>query len=172
MYTATNYNNCARVKVSTENILMASLTISSLMFPLIIHTLGLRGTLYLPIFFSISLAASFMSFPKLLALSILSPTLNMILTGMPSPPIYYFLLVECVALSVFIFLGRRLNINFYVIAFVSMILARLSSIILLPFFGAMTTEAWFNGIINGYRGIIINVLFAALFYVILKKQSR
>lgn len=171
MYTTTNYKNCTKVRASTENILMASLTISSLVFPLITHTLGLRGTLYLPIFFSISLAASFMSFPKLLALSILSPTLNMALTGMPPIPIYYFLLVECVALSVFIFLGRGLNINFYVIAFVSMILARFSSSILLPFFDSVTAEAWFNGIINGYRGIILNVAFAALFYIILKKKS-
>ena len=172
MYTTTNYNNQAKVKASTENMLMVSLISASLIFPLITHTLGLKGTLYLPIFFSISLAVSFMSFPKLLALSVLAPTLNMLLTGMPKIPIYYFLLVECVALSVFIFLGRKLNVNFYITALVSMILARFSSIILLPFFNTMTTEAWFNGIVNGYRGIIINVLFAALFYIALKKQSR
>lgn len=171
MYNTISYRNYVNLNIAKENILATSLVISSLMFPLITHILGLKGALYLPIFFAIAIGSSFISFPRLLALSVLSPTLNMLITGMPRVPIYYFLLVECVALTFFIFVSKQVKINFYVAIILSMILARFSSFILLPFFDTMSIESWFLGLVNGYRGVIVNILFALGSYLIIKKQS-
>lgn len=158
-----------------NNVLELSLTfvliVLSVMFPYAIHMAGLKGTEFLPIFFSLAISSAFLSNKKLIALAVIIPTTNMLLTGMPAIPIYYFLLLESVAFTVFIILGRKFKLNFYLMVVLAFVLARFSSIVLLPLFSQININSWFSGIVRGYKGIIVNILLSALFFKALKSKK-
>lgn len=167
----TSVKNQIQIKSNVETILTFALIALSVASPILIHSVGLKGVEFLPIFFALTLSAGFLSGKKLLILAALSPTVNMLLTGMPAIPMYYFLLVESVAFASFIILGRKLKLNFYVIAVVAFVLARFSSVILLPIFSDMSVTCWFSGIVNGYKGIIVNIILASVLFTVFKNKN-
>ena len=89
---------------------------------------------------------------------------------MPQVPILYFLIFEGFTFSVLISLLKN-KFSFYILAPLSFIIARLSSI-LLVFLLKSNIEDWFNGFIKGYKGIIVNSLFAILIYLIFKDKRN
>lgn len=140
----------------------------SLGSPIVVHYFGLKGTEYLPIFFALSLGSYILNPLSLIVFSIVSPLINSIITGMPQVPILYFLMFEGFILSILIsYLKNKLL--FYILFPLSFTIARLSSI-LLVFLLKSNIEIWFNGIINGYKGIIVNSLFAIVSYFIFKRN--
>lgn len=140
----------------------------SLASPIAIHYFGLKGTEYLPIFFALSLGCYILNPLSLIVFSIVSPLINSIITGMPQVPILYFLMFEGFILSILIS-SLKNKLLFYILFPLSFTIARLSSI-LLVFLLKSNIEIWFNGIINGYKGIIINSLFAIASYFIFKRN--
>lgn len=140
----------------------------SLGSPIAIHYFGLKGTEYLPIFFALSLGCYILNPLSLIVFSIVSPLINSIITGMPQVPILYFLMFEGFILSILIS-SLKNKLLFYILFPLSFTIARLSSI-LLVFLLKSNIEIWFNGIINGYKGIIINSLFAIASYFIFKRN--
>ena len=142
----------------------------SLGSPILVHYFGLRGTEYLPIFFALSLGCYILNPLTLIILSIVSPLINLLVTGMPQIPILYFLILEGFIFSILISVLKN-KFPFFILAPLSFISARLSSI-LLVFLLNENIEIWFNGILNGYKGIIINSLFAIATYFIFKNKFK
>lgn len=142
----------------------------SLGSPIVVHYFGLKGTEFLPIFFALSLASYILNPLSLIALAIISPLINSIITGMPQVPILYFLIFEGFIFSVLISLLKN-KFSFCILVPLSFIIARLSSI-LLVFLLKSNIEIWFNGFIKGYKGIIVNSLFAVLIYLIFKDKRN
>lgn len=142
----------------------------SLVSPIVVHYFGLKGTEFLPIFFALSLASYILNPLSLITLAIISPLINSIITGMPQVPILYFLIFEGFTFSVLISLLKN-KFSFCILAPLSFIIARLSSI-LLVFLLNSNIEVWFSGFIKGYKGIIINSLFAIATYFIFKNRLK
>lgn len=142
----------------------------SLGSPIVVHYFGLKGTEFLPIFFALSLASYILNPLSLIALAIISPLINSIITGMPQVPILYFLIFEGFIFSVLISILKN-KFSFCILAPLSFIIARLSSI-LLVFLLKLNIEDWFNGFLKGYKGIIVNSLFAILIYLIFKDKRN
>ena len=142
----------------------------SLCSPIVVHYFGLKGTEFLPIFFALSLASYILNPLSLITLAIISPLINSIITGMPQVPILYFLIFEGFTFSVLISLLKN-KFSFCILAPLSFIIARLSSI-LLVFLLKSNIEIWFNGFIKGYKGIIVNSLFSILIYLIFKDKRN
>lgn len=136
----------------------------SLGSPILVHHFGLKGTEYLPIFFALSLGSFILNPLTLIIFSIVSPLINLLVTGMPQIPILYFLIFEGFIFSILIS-SLKNKFPFFILAPLSFIIARFSSI-LLVFLLNENIEIWFNGILNGYKGIIINSLFAIAAYFI------
>ena len=142
----------------------------SLVSPIVVHYFGLKGTEYLPIFFALSLGAYILNPISLITLSIASPLINSIITGMPQIPILYFLILEGFIFSILISPLKN-KFPFFILAPLSFIVARFSSI-LLAFLLNENIAIWFNGIVNGYKGIIINSIFALAAYFIFKNRFK
>lgn len=142
----------------------------SLGSPIVVHYFGLKGTEFLPIFFALSLGSYILNPLSLITLAIVSPLINSIITGMPQVPILYFLIFEGFTFSVLISLLKN-KFSFCILAPLSFIIARLSSI-LLVFLLKSNIEDWFNGFLKGYKGIIVNSLFAVLIYLIFKDKRN
>ncbi|TKZ30119.1 hypothetical protein EZH24_10615 [Brachyspira catarrhinii] len=148
-------------------ILLIAISLGS---PIIVHYFGLKGTEYLPIFFALSLGSYILNPISLITLSIISPLMNSIITGMPQIPILYFLIFEGVIFSILISLLKN-KLPFFILSPLSFIIARFSSI-LLVFLLNENIEIWFNGIVNGYKGIIVNSLFSLAVYFIFKNRLK
>ena len=148
-------------------ILLIAISLGS---PILVHYFGLKGTEYLPIFFALSLGSYILNPLTLIILSIVSPLINLVITGMPQVPILYFLIFEGFIFSILIS-SLKNKFPFFILAPLSFISARFSSI-LLVFLLNENIEIWFNGIINGYKGIIVNSLFAIAAYFIFKNKFK
>ncbi|WP_297204818.1 hypothetical protein [uncultured Brachyspira sp.] len=163
--------NTLSLRKSNINILIFFiLSAFSLACPIITHHLGFKGTEFLPIFFTLSLGSYILNPLLLILLSVISPVLNYLFTKMPMPPVLYFLIFEGIIFSSAVCLLRKKNISFILIVLLAFILARLSSVILVFIFDININD-WFNGIINGYKGIIVNFLLASIMYLILKNNA-
>lgn len=157
-------------KTNINIFILVLLSIISLASPIITHYFGLKGTEFLPIFFALSLGAYILNPLFLIILSVISPLMNYIFTKMPMPPTLYFLMFEGVVFSLIVVLLRDKNISFILLALLAFIFARLSSIVL-TFIFDVDLNTWFNGFINGYKGIIVNFLFASIVYLIFRNNE-
>ena len=90
---------------------------------------------------------------------------------MPNVPVLYFLMFEGIVYSLLISAIKHFfkNTNYVIIlSILSFIAARFSSILLLNIFNY---DMWFNSLINGYKGIILNSIYIALTYIIINKKG-
>ena len=158
-------------KININILILFLLSIISLASPIIIHYLGLKGTEFLPIFFALSLGAYILNPIFLILLAIISPILNYFLTNMPMPPTLYFLIFEGIVFASIISLLRNKNISFILVSLFAIIAARLSSVIL-TFIFDISINIWMNGVIIGYKGIIVNWAFASIIFFILKEKNN
>lgn len=156
-------------KINVNIFILFLLSIISLASPIITHYFGFKGTEFLPIFFALSLGAYILNPIFLIMLSFISPLLNYFLTNMPMPPTLYFLIFEGVVFASAVSIMRNKNISFILVSLFAFVLGRLSSIIL-AFIFDVSINTWFNGVIFGYKGIIVNWIFASVMYLILKDR--
>ncbi|MEI0603674.1 hypothetical protein R4K55_05585 [Brachyspira alvinipulli] len=157
-------------KLNINIFILFILSALSLACPILTHSLGLKGNEFLPIFFTLSIGAYILNPLFLIILSVASPLMNYFITNMPMPPTLYFLMFEGIVFSSIVVLLRNKSISFILIVLLAFVSARLSSFIL-TFIFDVSINTWFNGVINGYKGIIVNVLFASITYLILKNNE-
>ena len=163
-------NSLSIKKIKIESLILISLIAVSIISPIAVHFVGLKGTEFLPIFFALSIGSSILSPIYLIALSILSPILNHLIFQMPNIPILYFLMFEGIVYSLLISVIKHFlkNSNYVIVlSILSFIAARFSSILLLNIFDY---NMWFNSLINSYKGIIVNSIYIALTYIIINKK--
>ncbi|OEJ15294.1 hypothetical protein BFL38_13405 [Brachyspira hampsonii] len=158
-------------KINVNIFILFLLSIISLASPIITHYFGFKGTEFLPIFFALSLGAYILNPIFLIMLSFISPILNYFLTNMPMPPALYFLIFEGVVFASLISVMKNKNISFILTSLFALIVGRLSSVIL-TFIFDLNINTWFNGVISGYKGIIVNWIFASIMYLILKDKTN
>ncbi|TXJ39682.1 hypothetical protein [Brachyspira pilosicoli] len=156
-------------KINVNIFILFLLSIISLASPIVTHYFGFKGTEFLPIFFALSLGAYVLNPIFLIMLSFISPLLNYFLTNMPMPPTLYFLMLEGIVFAVVITLMKNRNISFILVSLFALILGRLSSVIL-TFIFDVNINAWLNSVILGYKGVIVNWIFASIMYLILKNK--
>ncbi|KLI20204.1 hypothetical protein OFQ54_08060 [Brachyspira hyodysenteriae] len=156
-------------KININIFILFLLSIISLASPIITHYFGFKGTEFLPIFFALSLGSYILNPIFLIILSFISPLLNHFLTNMPMPPTLYFLIFEGLVFSTVISMMKNKNISFILTSLFAFILGRLSSVIL-TFIFDININTWLNGLILGYKGIIVNWIFASIMYLILKDK--
>lgn len=157
-------------KTNINALILILLTFISAASPIVIHYLGLNGKEFLPIFFALSLGAYILNPLFLIALSIISPIINYFLTNMPMPPTLYFLIFEGVIFSSIIVFFRNKNVSFILLTLFAFIFARFSSVVLIFIFN-VSIDAWFRGVLSGYKGIIVNFVFSVLIYLIFKEKN-
>lgn len=165
-----NMTSLSLRKLNINIFILFILSALSLACPILTHSFGLKGNEYLPIFFTLSIGAYILNPLFLIILSIASPLMNHFITNMPMPPALYFLIFEGIVFSSIVVLLRNKNISFILIVLLAFVSARLSSLILTFIFNVNIND-WFNGVINGYKGIIVNVLFASITYLVLKNNE-
>ncbi len=70
------------------------------LFPILFHAIG-AGSVLLPMFWPVAVAAFYLSVPAALAVALITPLLSTLLTGMPplSPPIMQLIMVELLVLT-------------------------------------------------------------------------
>lgn len=158
-------------KINVNIFILFLLSIISLASPIITHYFGFKGTEFLPIFFALSLGAYVLNPIFLIMLSFISPILNYFLTNMPMPPTLYFLMLEGIVFDIVITLMKNRNVSFILVSLFALILGRLSSLIL-TFIFDISINSWLNGVIIGYKGIIVNWIFASIMYLILKDKCN
>lgn len=156
-------------KINVNIFILFLLSIISLASPIVTHYFGFKGTEFLPIFFALSLGAYVLNPIFLIMLSFISPLLNYFLTNMPMPPTLYFLMFEGIVFAIVITLMKNRNISFILVSLFALILGRLSSVIL-TFIFDVNINAWLNSVILGYKGVIVNWIFASIMYLILKDK--
>ncbi|MEI0517088.1 hypothetical protein [Brachyspira murdochii] len=157
-------------KTNINALILILLTFISLASPIAVHYFGLSGKEFLPIFFALSLGAYILNPLFLIILSIISPLINYFLTNMPMPPTLYFLIFEGIVFSSIVLFFRNKNVSFILITLFAFIFARFSSIIL-TFIFDISIDAWFRGVLSGYKGIIVNFVFSVLMYFIFKENN-
>ena len=127
--------------------------------PLVFHGLGM-GSILLPMFWPVAMAAFFLPFGYALAVGLLTPVLSTLFTGMPpiSPPILHVIMIELAALSVTIVGLRKTKLGVFWILLISLLVSRVAQMLsfyfLLPLFGlprVFTVAA----VIKGGPGILI-----------------
>ncbi|MGL4677257.1 MAG: hypothetical protein ACRCWI_06285 [Brevinema sp.] len=155
-----------------ERVVLMVLTIIAVVVPPIYHLLGMKGTIFLPIYFCLALGSSILTWKNLLILALINPTLNMLLTGMPASPIFQTLLFEGVVFTILIVGGKKLNLSFILNFIISLWIARFSVLLLVPFISSLSVEFIIQSIINSGYGIILNTVIAFIAFNIFSKYSH
>ena len=140
-----------------------------IVLPILFHAFKVKGDIWLPIYTGAMLASFYLPLYMVLPLAISIPILNNLLTNMPAfkPfPAMQYLILELIVLSVAVFIfhnafGRK-AISVFITALIAILLARLSSIILVPFFDKLTIQWWINHLVVGIPGIIFNYVVTVL----------
>jgi hypothetical protein len=85
----------ARIQHLTLSAMFMALGI---VIPYFFHAVGL-GSMFLPMFWPVAVAAFFLPIPYAAAVGVLTPFLSFLVSGMPPPPTLYRMIFELVALS-------------------------------------------------------------------------
>lgn len=83
----------------TRHLTRSALFIASgILIPILFHSAGL-GSVFLPMFWPLTMAPFFVPWTYALIISFTTPLLSMLMTGMPPIPILYIMMIELSALS-------------------------------------------------------------------------
>lgn len=84
---------------STQQLILSALFIAmGVVFPILFHMTGL-GKMFLPMFWPVAASAFFLSVPFLCMVSVLTPLVSLLLTGMPPIPILQLMMVEMAVMT-------------------------------------------------------------------------
>ena len=140
------------------------LTLSS-SIPFLFHLAGLEGIRFLPIYLAILIGGYFVSLNSILIVSLLTPLFNYLLTGMPihTPlPILQILTLELFVLAFAVSVIKEKNLNLIFKLALPILVARVSSIVMILFYKNLTLNWFIDSRITGISGIILNVILAYL----------
>ena len=169
-------------KISTKKIVLGGLFLAlSLILPQVFHIFGgpAAGKTFLPMHIPV-LLAGFFAGPLIGALTgLLAPLLSSFVTGMPMPPILYFMILELGTYGLVAgYLFRKFKWNIYLSLILSMLSGRaINSLALLAAAGLMKLNvppvmSVLTGIITGIPGLIIQVvLIPAVVYLVERRMK-
>lgn len=155
------------IRPARQYALALALGLAGLAAPLITHALGLKGTAYLPIFFGIAAGSAFLPAAPLLATGVIGIALNALFTGMPAGPMLWFLLCEAAVFALLV--TRDMPLAFWQKTALSLAAARLSSVLLLPFF-SLPASQWLALRWEGLPGMALCLLIALASHKISAKR--
>lgn len=165
-------------KNNTKRLIIAGLLLAiGIIIPMIFHTTGIPGTVFLPMHIPV-LIGGFLLPPYLaLLLGILTPILNSLIAGMP--PLFPMAVIMVFELGIYglvaSVLYRKLRLPSVIALIISMIAGRIAAgvvvFILAAFFAVQMDPMTFiiGGVTTGIPGIIIQlVLIPSLIYSIVR----
>ncbi|RVU55506.1 ECF transporter S component [Anaerosphaera multitolerans] len=154
-------------KVSTREMVLSAILISvGLILPIIFHSFGIAGQIFLPMHIPILIGA--MLLPPVLALTIgiITPILSSLLTGMPV--LFPIAIIMVAELGTYGFIGsvmvRKFNLSNLVSLIIAMILGRISAglmvAILAKFFSINLNPIIYvkTAIVTGIPGIVLQIV--------------
>lgn len=163
-------------KFNTRELILAGVLLAlGIVVPMIFHTVGIMGTVFLPMHIPVLIGGLLISPVLALLLGVITPILNSILTGMPPMfPMAVIMMFELGAYGLFSSIAtRKLKLNSILALIVSMILGRVVAgvtvFILSSYFGVQLNPIVFakSGIIAGLPGITIQlILIPSLVYAL------
>ena len=143
--------------------------ITATVIPYVYHLLNLTGNIYLPIYLAVLVGSFIFSTPQIIIIALLTPLANYLISGMPqlSPfPMLQILTIELIVLSLTSLYVKKTKLPLIIQIIISILAARLSSILLILFSSTITFNWWSNHILISIPGIILNSI---LCYLILWK---
>ena len=113
------------VKTGTKHLALAGIFLAiGIIMPHLFHFAGQQaGTMFLPLFWGVVLAALMLPMKYTLCISIVLPILSNLLSGMPPIPMLYFMLIELVVYGVVLNLFSKKMSPFLAVA-VSLLISR------------------------------------------------
>lgn len=158
--------------IKNRSLQFLAIMAGAILLPLATHAAGINGSIFIPIYTAVIIGCFFTNAVTAIAAALLVPVLNSLITGMPTfaPfPIAQVLIIELTVLAITINALKRKELPAIIIIFLAITAARLSSIILVPFFIPLSVNWWINHIIISIPGIAINVFLSALITAGLQK---
>ncbi|HBD92776.1 MAG: hypothetical protein A2015_08765 [Spirochaetes bacterium GWF1_31_7] len=145
----------------------------SVIIPFLFHLSGINGTVFIPIYIAVVIAALTLDPVSAVFLGIITPLANNILTGMPAHapmPMLQMLIVELMVVTLIISLLRKTSINLLFIIPISLIIARLSSIIFVPFVNTLSIQSFLNQRLISLPGMVVCVVISFIYIVIHERR--
>lgn len=165
-------------KNNTKKLVIAGVLLAmGILIPMIFHTLGIAGTIFLPMHIPV-LIGGFLLPPYLaLLLGLITPLLNSFLTGMP--PLFPMAIIMTFELAFYGLIAslmyRKFHLPSLLSLIISMIVGRVVAgivvFILVSFLGIEMNPIMFvkGGILTGFPGIVIQlILIPSLIYGIVR----
>lgn len=148
-----------------------------LLFPMLFHGIGLSG-LFLPMFWPAAAAAFFLTPPQLVVLSIATPLVSGLLTGMPplAPPIAQVMATELMALTLTVALLHRHTLfgNFWIMVLgfaASRAVLALAWVVVAPLLGLPAALSSLAVVLSGLPGIAAMLILIPPLVARLKRES-
>ncbi|MBS4539407.1 ECF transporter S component [Clostridium sp. D2Q-11] len=165
----------------TKKLILSSVFIAlGLVLPIVFHTIGGGGSMFLPMHIPVLIGGFFLNIPFAVAVGVLTPLLSSLLTGMPPIfPVLPFMAVELATYGAIIsLLSKKYNMNIYVSLITSMLFGRIMAgmmvWILATFFMAeLPSPIIFiqGAVIKGIPGIMIQLIFIPVIIISIKKYK-
>ena len=91
-------------KSNIKNVTLAGLFLAvGIVMPKLFHLVGAQaGSMFLPLFFGVAIAALILPLKFAIAVAVLTPIISNLISGMPAVPILFFMLIELVAYAVIV----------------------------------------------------------------------
>lgn len=173
-------------KLSTKQLVLSGLFIAmGLVLPMVFHTVGAGGTMFLPMHIPVLIAGFCLGLPYALAVGVITPVLSSVLTGMPPLfPTLPFMTFELATYGVMVSLLYRTYKQHVFIALIGAmisgrVMAGLIVWVLTTFFVTKLPHPVLfvkGAVITGIPGIIIQLLFIPVVVTVIhayqiKKQA-
>ena len=125
------------MRLKTKNLVtVAVLLIISIILPTLIHMAGIDGTIFLPMHIPVLISGLLLGPALGFIVGIISPLINNFITGMPSVPILWFMLVELSIYGLMSgYLYRKIKMTLVPSLIFSMILGRIGAVLMVIILG-------------------------------------
>lgn len=165
----------------TREIILAGLFLAiGILLPMLFHTVGIMGKIFLPMHIPVLIAGYLLNPLTAFILGFITPLLSSVLTGMPILfPMAIIMAFELACYGFFVSLMRReLKLSVITSLIISMIMGRIVAFLVIfimsNFFGIKLNPLLFikGGIITGLPGIVVQIIFVPTVIMGLIKYNK
>lgn len=158
----------AYMKFKTKDLVTAGVLLAlGIILPMIVHMSGVNGAVFLPMHIPVLIAGLTLGSTLGFIIGIISPIINHVLTGMPSIPIYWVMLVELSLYGLVAgFLYCKVKMTLWPSLIISMIIGRLGGALMVLILGTgfglplPPLDIYIKGItLTALPGIAIQLIF-------------
>ncbi|MBN1894636.1 ECF transporter S component [bacterium] len=159
----------------TQHLALSGLFIAiGILLPMLFHAAGL-GKMFLPMFFPVAACAFFLPFPFALSVSIATPVLSFVMTGMPPVPDLLIMILELpVMAGCLSLLSAKTRLGSFWKTAAGLLAGRatgfLAARLMAPFFGLPKTFLSFAYLVRGFPGMILLIILLPLFLLRIKNE--